>query len=58
MEQPRLSDSVIESTVEYYHNKRVLWQYEFVNLEVMAAASQRISAALNLPTGNIWIHSS
>jgi len=53
MEQPRLSDSVIESTIEYYQNKRELRDVintNFMNLEVKAADWQRIIAALNLPT--------
>jgi len=44
---PRLSNSVIESTIEYYHKERVLWDVNntnFMNLEVKAAAWQRISA--------------
>jgi len=44
MEQPRLSDSVIETTIEYCHNERVLWDANnrnFVKLEVTDAAWQR-----------------
>jgi len=47
MEQPiwpRLSDSVIENTIEYYHNERVLWDVNnmnFVKLEAKDAAQQR-----------------
>jgi len=45
MEQPRLSDFVIESTIEYCHNERVLWDVNsmnFVKLEVIDAAWQRL----------------
>ena len=47
MEQPiwpRLSDSVIENTIEYYHNERVLWDVNnmnFVKLEAKDAVRQR-----------------
>ena len=40
--------------IECYHNERVLWDIHgssFLNLEVKDDAWQRISAALNLPTG-------
>jgi len=32
MEQPRVSDSVIETTIEYCHNERVLWDVNSTNL--------------------------
>ena len=48
---PRLSDSVIGSTIEYYHNERVIGcgQYDFCEV------GSKGCAALNSLTGNIGI---
>jgi len=54
--QARLYDSVTENLIEHYHNENVFMGckqcelHEFIELKD-AAAWERTSAALNLPTG-------